>query len=120
MSGPQHCWPNRGTLAQGVWGAVLSGHGATRCKLVVCAAGGLKDTSVQTCPATLSWDNPPGGLSILTSARFALNEFWYLESPETNGPQGLTTQGPGIRSEYDGTGAHFYCHEGKWLVQQFH
>jgi hypothetical protein len=94
--------------------------GPPRYSLVVWRNPAERPASSLSCPSTVRWDNPPGGLSILKDVHLPLSEFWYVGSPQHRGPQGLTSQGPIIRSAYDGAGAHFYCHEGEWLVQQFH
>lgn len=73
-----------------------------------------------SCPDEISWQNYPGGLSVLRGARIPLSEFFYREDPRKKGPSGKYTSGPIIRSEYDGVGVLFFCHGGKWLAKQFH
>jgi hypothetical protein len=72
------------------------------------------------CPAAISWKNYPGGLSVIRGGKMKLSDFFYRDNVREIGPPDSHTKGPILRSEYDGTGAHFYCHEGRWLVQQFH
>jgi len=72
------------------------------------------------CPAAISWQNYPGGLSVIRGGKMKLSGFFYRDNVRETGPANSYTKGPILRSEYDGTGEHFYCHEGRWLVQQFH
>ena len=81
----------------------------------------LSDSTVANafkCPRTLAWRNYPGGLRVLRHERLALSDFWYRDDPKRHGPSGAMTDGPVIESEYDGVGARFFCHAGRWLVQQ--
>ena len=84
----------------------------------------LSDTSlatVQRCPPTVEWRNPPHGLRLLRNERLPLSDFFYRENPRRDGPAGQMTEGPVIESNsYDGVAARFYCYAGKWLVQQLH
>src|SRR2546426_11734088 len=84
----------------------------------------VSDTSLATarrCPPTIAWHNHPYGLHLLRNERLPLSDFWYRENPRQNGPAGQMTEGPVIESKsYDGLAARFYCHAGKWLVQQLH
>ncbi len=72
------------------------------------------------CPGTISWQNYPGGLTVIRDERMKLSEFFYRDNVRERGPASSFTSGPILRSEYDGAGAYFYCHAGWWLVQQFH
>lgn len=72
------------------------------------------------CPGAISWQNYPGGLSVVRDERMKLSEFFYRDNVREHGPANSFTKGPILRSEYDGTGEYFYCHAGRWLVQQFH
>ena len=71
------------------------------------------------CPGEISWQNYPGGLTVVRK-KMKLTEFFYRDDVTKKGPTSKFTVGPILRDEYDGVGAHFYCHEGKWLVHQFH
>jgi hypothetical protein len=72
------------------------------------------------CPRTISWHNPPGGLRVLRDRRLVLSDFRYHEDPRAHGHAESFTDGPLIHSEYDGVIDRFYCHAGRWLVQQLH
>jgi hypothetical protein len=72
------------------------------------------------CPARIEWWNYPGGLSIYKDKRATLAYFVYLADPKKRGPANTPLSGNGIRSEDDGVGAIFYCHQGEWLIRQFH
>lgn len=72
------------------------------------------------CPAAIPWQNYPGGLSVIRGQKRKLSDFSYRDNVRERGPANSYTKGPMLRSEYDGTGEYFYCHEGRWLVQQFH
>jgi len=84
----------------------------------------VSDTSLATaqrCPPTIAWHNHPYGLHLLRNERLPLSAFWYRDNPRQNGPAGQMTEGPVIESNsYDGLAARFYCHAGRWLVQQLH
>jgi hypothetical protein len=69
----------------------------------------------------LDWVNPAAGLSILHGQRLSLSSFFIFDEEKTwgpPGPEGKFTEGPIIRSYYDGIQELFYCHEGNWLVWQ--
>ena len=78
------------------------------------------DANAFKCPRTIAWRNYPGGLRVSRHERLALSDFWYREDPKRHGPSDSVTDGPVIESEYDGVAARFFCHAGKWLVQQLH
>ena len=70
----------------------------------------------------LDWVNPAAGLSILHGQKLSLSSFFIFDEEKTwgpPGPEGKFTEGPVIRSYYDGIQELFYCHEGKWLIWQF-
>jgi hypothetical protein len=93
--------------------------GAERYLLVVW----LSDSALAStfrCARTIAWRNYPGGLRVSRQERLALSGFWDREDPKRHGPSDAVTDGPLIESEYDGVGARFFCHAGKWLVQQLH
>jgi len=93
--------------------------GAERYLLVVWLSDSALASTFQ-CARTIAWRNYPGGLRVLRHERFALSDFWYREDPKRHGPSDSVTDGPVIESEYDGVAARFFCHAGKWLVQQLH
>ena len=72
------------------------------------------------CPSEISWQNYPGGLSVIRDTKMALSSFFYRDNVREKGPAAAYTRGPVLRSEYDGTGEYFYCYEGRWLVRQSH
>ena len=72
-----------------------------------------------SCPSEITWKNHPRGLSVIKRQRFPMNDFRYLINPKKTYPFKLV-EGPIIRSEYDGVGVKFYCHQGNWLFRQFH
>jgi hypothetical protein len=72
------------------------------------------------CPSEISWQNYPGGLTVLRGKKVGLSDFFERRNVTRRGPPGRYTAGPIIHSEYDGVGVEFYCNEGVWLVRQFH
>ncbi len=72
------------------------------------------------CPTQIEWWNYPRGLSIYKDKRATLAYFVYLSDPKKRGPANTPLSGNGILSEHDGAGAIFYCHQGEWLIWQFH
>jgi hypothetical protein len=84
----------------------------------------VSDSTLATargCSATVAWRNHPWGLRLLRNQQIPLNNFFYRDNPRQAGPAGQVTVGPVIESNsYDGVAARFYCHGGKWLVQQLH
>ena len=88
--------------------------------LVVWLVAGARTAKIAACPATISWQNYPGGLTLWRDEKVSLSNFWYRDNPQQHGPPDVVTDGPIIHSEYDGAGADFYCHDGTWLARQFH
>lgn len=72
------------------------------------------------CPAKIEWRNYPGGLSIDKDERTTLDDFIYLADPKKSVPRNTKLTGNAILNEHDGVGAIFYCHQGEWLIWQFH
>jgi hypothetical protein len=71
------------------------------------------------CPIKIERRGHIGGLSVLRSFDLTLDHFRYVDEPTKRGPK-VSIAGPAIRSEYDGTGAIYYCHEGRWLAFGLH
>lgn len=69
------------------------------------------------CPREIPGPSP-GGLSI-APAEGALSEFWTVSKPSGRGEASVALSGSLIRSEYDGVGADYYCHEGQWFFRSF-
>ncbi len=72
-----------------------------------------------TCPARISNQGHIGGLSLVYRSDLKLSKFRVLATPAVTGPPSQLLEGVAIQSEYDGVGAIYYCHDGRWLVYQF-
>ena len=68
------------------------------------------------CPATIEWQDTPGGLSIETRPRLALRDFSYVSTPSRTGPASVVTSAKVLVNYYDGLTDVFYCYRGEWLV----
>ena len=81
---------------------------------------GHGDVGQENCPAQIRGQTHIGGLSLIPLADLNVAQFRYLEDPKKLAPTTEPTAGMAIRSEYDGVGTEFYCHDGKWLYRRFH
>lgn len=79
---------------------------------------GPKSGAIARCPNRVDGQQHIGGLSVVKINQ-TLDHFRYVDEPTRAGPT-VSASGIGIRSEYDGTGAIYYCHEGRWLRWAFH
>ncbi len=71
-----------------------------------------------TCPQTIEWDNPPGGLSIYKEEGMTLDNFIYVSNKKKFAQKGIKMLHNAISSYYDGFNEIFYCYKGRWLVRQ--
>ena len=78
------------------------------------------ENQMNGCTNKIGWGNYPGGLSYDDGFIRNLDDFVYMDNPSERPPKGIAIENRVIKSEYDGVSTFFYCHEGKWLVSQFH
>lgn len=69
------------------------------------------------CPNLIVGQDFAGGLSVIRDLRESLDAYWNMRDQNPVGKSGQITSGPGIQSQYDGTGNIYYCHEGKWIAR---
>jgi hypothetical protein len=79
---------------------------------------GSKSGPMGRCPIRIEGQQHIGGLSVV-KLKQTLDHFRYVDEPTKTGPA-IQPSDVGIQSEYDGTGAIFYCHEGRWLRSSLH
>ncbi len=72
-----------------------------------------------TCPSRIPRQGHIGGLSLIHKSDLKLNMFRFVDTPSLSGPPSEPLKGLALKSEYDGVGSIFYCHQGKWLVYRF-
>ncbi len=71
------------------------------------------------CPPRIPDQDHIGGLSLVYKSDLKLDRFRFMEIPALSGPRCQTLKDVAIKSEYDGVGAIYYYHDGKWLIYQF-
>ncbi len=69
------------------------------------------------CPRHIEWGDRIGGLSIQDDDTITLDGFVPLDHRASRPPTGTHLRHSAIRSEYEGAGVVFYCHEGWWFVR---
>ena len=72
-----------------------------------------------TCPPRIPDQEHIGGLSLLYKSDLKLDQFRFISTPALSGPPSQPLKEIAIKSEYDGVGSIYYCHEGKWLKYIF-
>ena len=78
-----------------------------------------KDNNVSIgCPKKIVWDSYPGGLSIDTSSKYSLDDFYSVTDRKRKAPKGTKISGAVVVSYYDGIETTFYCYQNQWLFHQ--